>query len=159
MSALQYPVDYAEAARDFLAVYATDPQVSLVTEEEGAPVRAWAATIDDTLNEPGRRVALRSWLTYLHTEHGPNVHVETLQARFGTRDFDDAVSGVWIPGARQFIRYASSVQFFVAADSPHNFSTRYFSGLKAVAASETVWVGFSPDARTVIVYRVTGLEG
>ena len=157
MSALQYPVDHAEAARDFLRD--ADSITGLITHDEAEPLREWAAAIDDALDTPGRPVALRSWLVYLRDTHGRNVHVETLQVRFGTRDFDDAVGGVWAPGARQFILYASSVQFFTAADSPHNFSTRYFSGLKAVAASQTVWVGFNTDARTVIVYRVTGLEG
>lgn len=145
MTAPTTPRQWAESAREFLAQSGTGPF---------APVRAWADSINDAIAAPGRAVALRSWLTYVRETYGVPVNVETLQVRFGTHDFDHAVAGVWIPGPRQFTRYVSSVQFFHDGDAASDFSTRYFSGLKVVASSPTVWVGWDTDARTVIVYRV-----
>ena len=159
MTALSTPREYAYAAQAFLAGWGIGPD-ALVTEEEGAPVREWASTIDSALLGPERytrAVALRSWLVFLQDTYGVTASVETLQVRFGTRDFDDAIGNVWIPGPRKFTRATNAVQFYrIGADSQSavDFSTRYFSGLRAVASTPTTWVGFSPDARVVIVYRV-----
>lgn len=145
------PRQWAESAADWLAVYATDPQVSLVTEEEGAPIRQWGATITDTLTQPRmrNRLGLKAWLT-AHAD----ATIETLQVRFGTRDFDEAVAGVWAPGPRRFRVYQSSVAFYRQGASASEFSSRYFAGLWAVASTPDVWVGWAEEPETIIVYRV-----
>lgn len=157
MTALTTPRDHAAAARESLAGWGIGPD-ALVTEEEGAPVRTWADTIDSALAS-NKRTPLKHWLKIQHETRGTNVRIETAQIRFGTRDFDDAVGGVWIPGPRGFTLNPSSVQFHIRRDPrvATDFSTRYFSGLRTIAATDTTWIGWNTDARTVIVYRV--LEG
>lgn len=158
MTALITPREHAWAATDYLSQWGLGPDAPDRYDAEGAPIRAWANTLSDTLSSK-RRTPLRNWLKSLHVLRGTEVRVETAQIRFGTRDFDDAVSGVWIPGPRAFNLYTSSVQFHMRRDPriATDFSTRYFSGVRTIAATDTAWIGWNADMRAVIVYRV--LEG